>query len=559
MRPEKQGADRAKLAVGVLEEAIAEDAFVRVIDLFVERLGDLTKLDFTLPPSRPKEKGGAPAYAHSTLLKCYLYGYYYGIRSSRRLARQCRINIEMMWLMEGLDPEYHTICDFRKNYPEALKRVFTAFNEFLNRQDLFGKETIAIDGVKIRAQNSKKNNYNEDKIKRHKEYNDKKTKEYLKEIEELDQQDTTQEDSQKKKEERKAKIQKALAALEKSKDKYDKLGAQLAEAQKTGQTQISTTDPDSRALPEHMKTVSVGYNIQTGVDDKHCLIAHFEVTNVKDINALGQFACDTATALGTTREQAMNVLADAGYHCAEELAFCEQNNLVTYVAPVQGNTTREEGFRKEDFQYDANTDTYTCPAGQTLSTNGAWYERKNRYGQPIYSFVRYIAAKETCTACPLAAQCLGNCDPKRCKKGRSIERSEYEEYVEANRLRVEQNKDLYRRRQAIVEHPFGTIKRGWGYTYTLLKRIPKITGEFSLIYTAYNMRRSVSILGFKGLMDALKSWELNLEWVEKAHIFVFSFLVALWRSMPLKKQSFRFYDAGIGIGPPLYIRLCTGA
>lgn len=540
MRPEKQGWDRAKLAVGVLEDAIAEDAFVRVIDLFVDQLGDLPELGFSLPPERPGEKGGAPAYAHSSLLKCYLYGYYYGIRSSRRLARQCRINIEMMWLMEGLHPEYHTICDFRKTYPEALKLVFTSFNEFLNQQHLFGKETLAIDGVKIRGQNSRKNNYNEDKIKRHQEYNDKKTKAYLKEMEELDQQDDPRKDSQKKKEERKLQIQKALDALKKSKDKYEKLGTQLAEAQKNGQTQISTTDPDSRALPEHMKSVSVGYNIQTGVDDKNCLIAHFEVTNVKDINALGEFACATATALGTTQEQAINILADAGYHCAEELAFCEQNNLITYVAPVQGNTTREEGFRKEDFQYHTDADTYTCPAGQTLTTNGQWYDRKNRSGQVIYSFVRYIAEKEICQACSKAVQCLANGDPKRCKKGRSIERSQYEEAVNANRTRVEQNKDLYRRRQAIVEHPFGTVKRGWGYTYTLLKRIRKVTGEFSIIFTVYNMRRSVSILGFKGLMDALKSWKLNLDWVKKAHFFLLSLLDALCRLTAPAPQYFRF-------------------
>ncbi len=544
MRAEKRGTERAVLSVGLLESAVQADAFVRAIDLFVDRLGDLTKLGFSQPAERQKEKGGAPAYSHQVLLKCYLYGYYYGVRSSRRLARQCRINIEMMWLLEGLQPEYHTIADFRKNYPEGLKKVFTAFNDFLNQQGLFGKETIGVDGVKIRAQNSRKNNYNEDKVSRHQEYNEKKTKEYLKEIEELDQQDAAQEDSQQKNETRKAQIQKALDALKKSKDKYDNLATQLTEAQKTAQTQISTTDPDSRALPEHMKTVSVGYNIQTGVDDKYCLIAHFEVTNIKDTNALGQFACDTATALGTTLEQAMTLLADAGYHCGEELAFCAQNNLITYVAPVQGHTTREEGFRKEDFKYDAPTNTYTCPAAQTLSTNGTWYDRKNRNGQIINSFLRYIAAKEICQACSMATQCLGNCDPKRCKKGRSIERSEYEEYVEANRLRVEQNRDIYRRRQAIVEHPFGTIKRGWGYTYTLLKRIPKVTGEFSLIYTAYNMRRSVSIRSFTRLMTALKSWNLNLEWVEKAQFFLFSLLDALCSLLLPKQYSIGFFRTG---------------
>lgn len=129
-------------------------------------------------------------------------------------------------------------------------------------------------------------------------------------------------------------------------------------------------------------------------------MAHFEVTNVKDINALGEFACATATALGTTQEHAINLLADAGYHCAEELAFCEQNNLITYVAPVQGSTTREEGFRKEDFHYHTDTDTYTCPAGQTLTTNGQWYNRKNRSGQVIYSFVRYIQIKKYARLAP---------------------------------------------------------------------------------------------------------------------------------------------------------------
>jgi len=234
MRSEKSGTQRSELSVGLLESAVAEDAFVRVIDLFVDQLGDLTQLDFSLPPERPKKDGGAPAYAHKVLLKCYLYGYYYGIRSSRRLARQCRINIEMMWLLQGLQPEYHTIADFRKKHLEGLNTVFTAFNEFLNQQGLFAKETIAIDGVKIRAQNSRKNNYNEDKIKRHQEYNEKKTKEYLKEIEELDKQDPDQEGGQVDTTERKAQINKALEHLAKSKLKYEKLASELAEAQKSG-------------------------------------------------------------------------------------------------------------------------------------------------------------------------------------------------------------------------------------------------------------------------------------------------------------------------------------
>lgn len=544
MRPEKHGIQRTELSVGLLEEAVDQDAFVRVIDLFVDQLGDLTRLGFSAAPDRSGEKGGAPAYSHSALLKCYLYGYYYGIRSSRRLARQCRINIEMKWLMEGLEPEYHTLSDFRKNHPQALQMVFLAFNEFLNQQNLFGKETIAIDGVKIRAQNSKKNNYNEDKIRRHQEYNTKKTAEYLKEMEELDKQDAQTKDPENEEtDKRKKQIKKALEALKKSKAKYELLEAQLQEAKKSGQTQISTTDPDSRALPEHMN-ISVSYNIQTGVDAKNCLIAHFEVTNVKDINALGQFACDTATALGTTIEEQLNVLADAGYHSAQELAFCEQNNLLTYVAPVQGGTTRDAGFRKEDFTYDLASNRYICPAGETLVTNGQWYERKNRYGQAIYSFVRYIAAKETCLACRFAAPCLGEADPHKCKRGRSVERSQYEEALEANRLRVEQNRDLYRRRQAIVEHPFGTIKRAWGYTYTLLRRIRKVAGEFSLIYMVYNMRRSVSILSVKGLMEALKTWNLNLDWIKNAGFFIFSLSAALpWLIMP-DKQSLGDYQPG---------------
>ena len=176
-----------------LEEMIGEDNIARLIDAFVDHL-DIESHGFEIR-SKNKHEAGAPQYAPSDLLKIYLYGYINRTRSSRRLERCCQINIEMMWLINGLTPGYVTIANFRKNNSKAFKQVFRTYNRFLNDQDVFGKKTIGVDSSKFRAQNSKKNNFNEATIERHQKYIDKKTEEYLALLDQTDQKENQEQSS----------------------------------------------------------------------------------------------------------------------------------------------------------------------------------------------------------------------------------------------------------------------------------------------------------------------------------------------------------------------------
>jgi len=473
-----------------LEEKIESDNIIRLIDAFVDYL-DLVNLGFTINNKKNHEPG-APQYHPSDLLKLYLYGYLNRTRSSRRLKKLCEVNLEVMWLLNSLTPGHVTIANFRKDHPESLKQVFIKYNEFLNNQDLFGKETIAIDGSKFRGQNSRKNNYNDKAIDRHEKYLDKKMEEYLAL---LDREDESEDQHLSRDQ-----IKEKLEVLKERKTKYSILKDRLEEQKKEGQKQISTMDPDARLLGSSGSKGILGYNLQSCVDDKHCLIVTNELTNTSDQNALYDMASGGKKILGTDK---VDALADSGYDTGEELMKCDQDDITTYVSPrKQQGSQKDHPFNKNKFIYDKTTDTYQCPAGKLLTTNGKWYTTK-RKGVKDRTVKKYLLEFNQCNACEFGDQCAAK--RLNIKKGRMIERSEYEDYKDANKKRVKEKKDYYLRRQAIVEHPFGTIKRQWGYYYTLLKGKEKVQAEFDLICLAYNIRRSVSILGVKELIRRLKA------------------------------------------------------
>ncbi len=473
-----------------LDEKIASDNIVRLIDAFVDSL-DMKSLDIIIR-HKNRSDPGAPEYHPAGLLKIYIYGYLNRTRSSRQLEQCCKINIEMMWLVNGLTPGHVTIANFRKNNPKALKQVFRAYNRFLQGEDLFGKETIAVDGAKIRAQNSKKNNFSDKSIERHQTYIDEKTEEYLALLEQTDEQ--TNELISKKE------ISEKLEQLSKRKGHYNNLQAQLNKAKEQGQKQISTIDQDARLFTSLGNKGEVAFNLQSAVDAKHKLIVHNEITNKIDTNALYEVASEAKHLLQADH---IDVLADTGYDTGEELKRCAEDNITTFVAPrTQNAGSKSNGFAKSDFKYDKQTDTYTCPEGEILKTNSKVYtkERKGRKNAP---FKEYKAEYTICESCVNKEQCAA----KRLnrKQGRVIERYLTADYTEANQQRINKNKDYYRQRQSIVEHPFGTMKRQWGYSYTLLKGLEKVGGEFDIICLCYNMRRSVSILGVKELIERLKT------------------------------------------------------
>jgi len=274
----QKGISREQMWMISLDMEISEDSVVRLIDLFVNHL-DLKQLGFTKTKAN---KEGCPIYQASDMLKLYYYGYFNRIRSSRRLAAECCRNVELWWLLYQLKPGYHTIADFRKDNPVALKKSFKMFVSFLKGEDLLGGEVVAIDGTKIRAQNNKSNNYNEAKLKKHLEYIEAKAESYIVELEQCDATEDKQAAELNKKQ-----IAEKLKTLATRKTKYEDLQTVL---QQREEKQISTADADSRSLPIKDRITDVCYNVQCANDSKHSLVVDFDTINQGDQGQLSPMA-----------------------------------------------------------------------------------------------------------------------------------------------------------------------------------------------------------------------------------------------------------------------------
>ena len=470
------GADRKQINIFPvsIDAAIDQDNEVRIIDFFVDSLNIKEfgfKVDFI--------ENGRPAYRPADLLKLFIYGYINNIRSSRKLEKECKRNIELMWLLKQLIPDHNTISNFRKDNPEAIRNVFKATISIAKHFDLIGKKLLAGDSTKLRAQNSKKNNYNQGKINRHLEYIENKLNEYNTAL--------AKEDCDKPDE-----IKKNIEKQTKRKEKYNKLQQQL---QETNQEQISTTDPESRQMITRNNITEVAYNVQTTVDAKNCLIIDYKVTNNNDSKAMGDMLVRASDILEITD---FTALYDKGYHTGSEFKKAQDLGITTLVAiPDPASGAPDPKYNISNFKYNKEDNTYTCPQAHTLKTNGIWHI-KNRGKHQTISKAQQFKTKE-CKNCPVKTLCTKN------KNGRVLERSEYAEYVEKNRINIESNPKLYKRRQAIVEHPYGTIKRQWGFNYIMTKKgIKRASADVGLIFTVYNLRRIMNILSTEMFKKYLK-------------------------------------------------------
>ena len=485
------GNNRQQTYFSTLEDQVAADNPVRLIDAFIDKL-DLQKMGFSKTVHHSE---GRPPYAPGVLLKLYLYGYLNKVRSSRKLERECSRNIELQWLLQNLAPNYHTIADFRKQHAQSLQSMFRLYVQFLGDAGLLGKTTIAVDGSKFKAVNSKKNNYNQKKIDKHQQFIKDKAEKYLQELDELDKQEqaTDKDDIQIKKE----KIKQGLEKLKERTIKYDSLQQQL---NNTTDKQISSTDADSRSIIIVKNIVEVAYNVQNVVDDKHNLIVQTQATNTNDGKALHKAALQAKENLQLQKEDTIMLLADKGYHTGAELHECQQDNMITHVAYKEQPGVKHIAteFLSENFDYDKVTDSYTCPAGAVLTSLGTWHNKKGEANETSYRFKTYRT--NGCKSCPLKNQCTKL--PKRI-----IHRSEYQDAVDINDNNIKKNPHYYKRRQAIVEHPFGTIKRHFGFTHTLLKGLQKVNGEMNLIMFCYNFLRTKNILGFNKMLETIKNWQ----------------------------------------------------
>lgn len=479
------GINRHQVEMYNLDDEIEADNTVRFVDAFVDKL-DLLQLGFVVNGIKTE---GRPAFNPKVFLKIYLYGYLNGLRSSRRLEKECKRNIELQWLTGKLIPNYHSIADFRKVNTTALKNTFKLFVLFLKDADLIAGKVIAVDGTKVRAHNSKKNNYNPKKIERHLAYIEEKTNEYLKQLEDND----STEDNIKV-----TGIEEKMNRLKENKIKYELLSERL---EKSGEPQISTTDEDARALLVHGQVVEVSYNMQAAVDEKHKLVIATHTINKNDRNALSRISIE---AKENIHAENITVLSDKGYHNGREIQTCKENNIDTICAQQIIINSNEKGTTPEylvtHFTYNKETDTYTCPQGETLTTTGTWHKKTRE--RDSHQFKKYRTP--ACKNCPVKNLCTG-----REKGGREIDRSEFADAVYENTIRYNNNKDLYRKRQEINEHIFGTIKRKWGYNHTNLKGLEKVNGEMSLIMTVYNIKRTINILGMENLLEKIKNWVPN--------------------------------------------------
>ena len=473
-----EGQDRHQITLlpESLDDFIAEDNAVRVVDAFVNEL-DLAELGFE---GVQAAETGRPSYHPTVLLKIYVYGYLNRVQSSRRLERECQRNLELMWLTGRLAPDFKTIADFRRDNGKGIRGACRRFVELCGTLKLFSQAAVAIDGSKFKAVNSRDRNFTPAKIEKRKQQIEESIQRYLDALESADRTHPGE----------------FVAKTDRLKDKIKTLREQMRRMDGLKQQldqqpdkQISLTDPDSRSMMSQAKgTGVVGYNVQVAVDTKHHLVVAHEVTNVgSDRAQLTKMAQAARDAMDKPR---LRAYADRGYFNAPQIKGCADVGIVPFVPkPMTSNAKSDGRFDKRDFIYIAKDDEYQCPAGQraihrfTSEENGL-------------KIRRYWSS--ACPQCPIKAQCTPS-------DNRRISRWEHEAVLQAMQRRLDQQPEAMTLRRCTVEHVFGTLKHWMGSTHFLTRRLVNVGTEMSLHVLAYNLMRVINILGIARTMKAVSS------------------------------------------------------
>src|SRR3981189_1267031 len=337
-----------------LDDYLGEDNPIRAIDVFVDEL-DLIELGFG---GVAPEATGRPAYHPATLLKIYVYGYLNRVQSSRRLERECQRNIELIWLTRRLMPDFKTIADCRKDNGEAIRKVCRAFVVLCRRLELFSEASVAIDGSKFKAVNTRDRNFTQAKMQRRLEQIDESIARYLSQLDSADRQGEAVPE---------AKITRLNEKIATLRQEIQRLNALNAQMMQTEDKQISLTDPDARSMATSGRGSGiVGYNVQSAVDTKHHLIVSHEVTNVgSDRGQLSHMSEQARSAIGS---ETIEVVADRGYFSGEKFWPARKPALRSICRSQMTSGINAKGrFGKQDFVYVAADDVYFCPAGEQLT------------------------------------------------------------------------------------------------------------------------------------------------------------------------------------------------
>ncbi|WP_162085124.1 IS1182 family transposase [Sulfuriferula nivalis] len=457
-----------------LDDYISEDNPVQVVDVFVDQL-DLSDLGFSVAPAAT----GRPSYHPSTLLKLYVYGYLNRIQSSRRLERETHRNIELMWLLGRLSPDFKTIADFRKDNSKGIRNVCHQFIVLCRQLNLFTQAVVAIDGSKFKAVNAHDRNFTRGKLEKRIQEIDRSIERYLTAMDTADRQPADIAEA------RTTRLKEKMATMKVRLEQLKEIKAQLDQVPSG---QISLTDPDARAMATSTSRGLVGYNVQTAVDTQHHLIVAHEVTNTgSDRGQLAKMAKQAKVAMVASDLQ---VIADRGYFNGEEIHACEETGITPFVSKPMTSSAKADGrFDKEDFIFEPETDEYRCPAGSRLTKRFTSIER----GALIHRY-----SSSDCPRCSIKDKCTPS-------PYRRISRGEHESSLDAMQKRLDKKPDAMRIRRQTVEHPFGTLKDWMGATHFLTRTLERVSTEMSLHVLAYNMKRVMKIIGIKELMVAIQA------------------------------------------------------
>lgn len=493
----QRGKDRqeVQLLPACLDDYVAAESSVRFLDAYVESL-DFVALGFTR--SQPRATG-RPPYHPADLLKLYLYGYLHRLRSSRRLEAEAGRNLEVLWLLRTVRPDFKTIANFRKDNHACFKGVLREFNLLCRKLGLFGAELVVIDGSKFRALNSPEGSLSVEQMQQIITQIDERIEDYLRQLESADREaeaaaaavECSGDDDNPRQGEPSGDSQELQQQIDKLRATLQQQRERIEQMQQSGSKRAYLHDRDARPMCDRQQgVVRPGYNVQIAVDGKHHLIVAQEV--VQDGNDRGQLGDLAVAAKAVLEVASLQVVADRGYYAAQQLEICEQHGMDAFVpAPrtTSGRSTKDGRplFGRERFVYDEQAGVYWCPGGHALKQRATC----NNKGHLVQQYVNTAA----CRQCPLKAQCTDG-------KHRQIGRLVNEAVVERTAARVAQQPQLLQQRKKIVEHVFGTLKQ-WGYGVFSLCGLPKVRGEFSLSALAYNLKRVLTLVPLPMLMNAL--------------------------------------------------------
>jgi transposase len=470
-----EGCDRRQrlLLPDCVDDYVREDSPARVVDAFIDEL-DLVALGFEGAAAT-----GRPGYHPAMLLKLYLYGYLNQVQSSRRLEREAGRNVELMWLTGKLAPDFKTIADFRRDNGAAIQATCRQFVVLCRSLGLIAGGMVAVDGSRFKAVNTRDKNFTPGAIRRRMEQVDASIARYLALLDTADRQEEDVAEF------RTARLAERLESLRRQ---MRELKAMEEAVEAAPDRQISLTDPDARAMASAGKgTGQVGYNLQAAVDTgSHIVVAHEVINLGHDRTQLANMGRQAAQATDVAK---LTVLADRGYFSGAEVLACEQAGIIPICPKPMTSGAKAEGrFGKPDFRYQADSDAYRCPAGETLIKRMTTVENGlvlNRYWS------------SNCGRCALKPGCTPG-------KERRVTRWEHEEVIEAMQARLDRMPDAMRIRRRTVEHVFGTIKEWMGRNHFKTRTLQRVKTEMGLHILAYNIKRAIALIGTTGLIAAMQ-------------------------------------------------------